>query len=57
MPSASCSAVLLRLIVYQEQRELERLCQADELELGGGRQGLGDVPAIERTAEAHVRRA
>jgi hypothetical protein len=31
--------VLLRLIVCEEQRELECLREADEVELGGGRKG------------------
>jgi hypothetical protein len=36
---------------------LKRLHQRDELKLGRRRQCLGDVPAIESTAEAHARRA
>ena len=57
MPANGRPLVLLRLTVCEEEGELERLRQADELELSGGRQGLGDVAAIESSAEAHVSRA
>ena len=45
------------LTIYKEERQLERLRQRHELELGRRRQGFGDVSAVESPAEAHVRRA
>jgi hypothetical protein len=57
MPARRRAAVLLRLIVYQQQRELERLRQPDELELRRCRKRLTDVAAIEGSTEAHVSRA
>jgi hypothetical protein len=57
MPPRRRPLELLRLTVSEEQRELERLRQRDELELRSGRQGFGDVAAVESSTEAHVRRA
>lgn len=56
MPAIRDAVVFLRLLVGEQERELESFCQADELELGGGRQSLG-VPAVEGSAETHVGRA
>jgi hypothetical protein len=41
----------------EQERELKGFGQADELELGRGRQRFGDVLAIKRTAEAVGSRA
>jgi hypothetical protein len=57
MPAKRSPLVLRQLSVGQQERELEGFCQADELELRRGRQRLGDIPAIERSAEAVVSRA
>jgi len=57
MPASRRPLVLLRFTVCEEERQLERLGKADEPELGRGRQRLGDIPAIEGTAEPHVSRA
>jgi hypothetical protein len=54
VPANGCPVVLLRLIVCKEEREFECLGKADELELGGCRQGFSDVPAIERPATSRV---
>ena len=36
--------------------KLERFCETDEVELRGGRECFGDIPAIESSAEAHAAR-
>jgi hypothetical protein len=41
----------------EEEGELERLGEADELELRGGGERVRDVPAVEGSAETHVSRA
>jgi hypothetical protein len=46
-----------RRVLHEEQAQLERLDEADVLELGGRRQRLEYVPAVEGSAEAVVRRA
>jgi len=51
------AVVLLEVPVSEEEGQLERVCEADEPELCGGRQRLGDVRAVECSAEAHVSRA
>jgi hypothetical protein len=43
VPPRRRAAILFRLVVGHEQRELERLRQPDELALGGGRERLRDV--------------
>jgi hypothetical protein len=47
MPPRRSPSELLRLSVSEEERQLERFCKSDELELGGSRKRFGDVPAIE----------
>ena len=56
MPLNGRPLILLCLILCEEERELERLRQRDELELGRGRERLSDVAAIEGSAEACVGR-
>jgi hypothetical protein len=57
MPAKSRPFVLPRLPVGQWQGQLERFNEADDLDLCGGGERLGDVPTIERSAEAVVSRA
>jgi hypothetical protein len=57
MPAKSRPREALRCIVSQEQAELERLGQADELELGSGRERFGDVATVESAAKAGEGRA
>ena len=57
VPADRRPLVLLWLMVDEQQRELERLRKAHELELRGCRERLGYVPAVEGSTEAHVRRA
>ena len=54
MPANGGTLIPLRVPVGEEQRELEGVRQRDELELGRSRQRLGDVAAVEGTAEAGV---
>jgi hypothetical protein len=54
MPAKRSPLVLRQLSVGQQERELEGFCQADELKLRRGRQRFGDVPTIQRSAEAVV---
>jgi hypothetical protein len=56
MPAEGRALVLLRLLVSEEECQLERFRQWDELELGGRQERLGDVAAVETSAEAHVSR-
>jgi hypothetical protein len=46
VPASGGALVLLWLLLSEEKRQLERLGQADEMKLGGGRQGFGDVLAV-----------
>jgi len=57
VPAQGCAVVLLEVPSSEQEGQLERLCEADEVELRGGGEGFGDVPAIEGSAEAHVSRA
>jgi hypothetical protein len=57
VPAHRSPLVLLLIRVSEEERELERFCESDELELGHGGQRFGDVPPIERSTEAHEGRA
>src|SRR3954463_1008677 len=57
VPASRRPLEFLRLTVGEEQRELERLREANELELRRGRESLRDVRAVEGSAEAHVSRA
>jgi hypothetical protein len=43
---------LRRLLVADEEQELERLSEANVLELGGGGEGFDEVAVVERTAKA-----
>ena len=47
----------LRVLVSEEKRQLERLRETHELELGGRGQCLRNVPAVESAAEPYVGRA
>jgi hypothetical protein len=54
VPAHSGAIVLLRVPVSEQERQLERFGEPDEAELGGGREDLTDVFAVERATEAHV---
>jgi hypothetical protein len=47
VPAQGCAAVFLGISVSEEERQLERVCEADKLKLGSRGKGFGDVPAIE----------
>ena len=57
VPASRRALIPLGLTVGEEEGELERLRQCDELGLGGRRERLRDVAAVESSAEAHVGRA
>jgi hypothetical protein len=57
VPAHGGAVVLLGIRVSEQERQLERLREPDEAELGGGGESLRDVPAIECATEAAVRRA
>jgi hypothetical protein len=57
VPASGRPLVLLRLVPCEEECELERRRQPDELQLRGGREGFRDVAAIEGSTETHVSRA
>ena len=57
MPAKRGSSITLRCLISEKKTELERLVQADVLELRASRKRFGDVAAIEGAAEAHVGRA
>jgi hypothetical protein len=57
VPAGGSAVVLLRLLISEEKCELEGFRKADEPEFRGGREGFGDVLAVEGPPEAHVGRA
>lgn len=56
VPASGRPLVLLRFVPCEEECELERLHQPDELQLRGGREGFRGVAAIESSTETHVSR-
>ena len=54
VPAAGSSLALSPLSVREQEAQLECFSETDELELGGGRKRLLDVPTIEGSPEAHV---
>ena len=57
MPAEGRSAEPLRCLVGEKEAELQRFCQADVLELRGGRERFRDVAVVEGAAEAGEGRA
>jgi hypothetical protein len=57
VPAKGGALVPRILFVSEQERQLERLGQSDQLELGSSRERFRGVAAIESSAEAHERGA
>jgi hypothetical protein len=54
VPTKRRPLVLRRVTISEEQGELKCFNEPDDLDLRSGGERFGDIPTIERSAEAHV---